>query len=308
MTVTNSTGSVTERYRYDTYGVRTVLAGDEGTVLASSLMGNQVGFQGRFHEIETGLTYFRTRYESSKTGRFLNRNPWWENNGRITGNYWGGNIDSSSRKNILALSQNQVGSYFDGRTNLYDFEKNCPSDYVEPYSWPLLLLLLLLGGGEVGTEVGAGVVATELLVGGAEGAAIATEGAAATTTVAAATTTATSAATTSAASTTTALVLAAGAGVVATTPSGDSCSNDRPCKPCNPVKGSLLYEIAAPRVRGAHVGIDHVKYWKMGQNPNTCACFWNYDGSDDNTLIPSRGGQPGGPPNPASGPTLGGGR
>jgi hypothetical protein len=89
------------------------------------------------------------------------------------------------------------------------------------------------------------------------------------------------------------------------------------CRPCNPVVGTLMYEIApgSSRQRGRHVGIDHVKYWKMHQVPYTpttptavvCACFWRYDHTDDNTLIPVPGAIPGGPPNPAGGPTLGGG-
>jgi len=91
------------------------------------------------------------------------------------------------------------------------------------------------------------------------------------------------------------------------------------CKDCNPKVGTLMYEIAPAnsRQRGRHVGIDHVKYWKMNQAPlmiggmivpaSSCACYWNYDHTDDNTLIPVPGAIPGGPPTVTGGPTLGGG-
>lgn len=77
-----------------------------------------------------------------------------------------------------------------------------------------------------------------------------------------------------------------------------------------------MYEIAPgnSRQRGKHVGVDHVKYWKMHQvpyfdppNASTCKCFWKYDHTDDNTLIPVQGAIPGGPPSVAIGPSLGGG-
>ncbi len=73
------------------------------------------------------------------------------------------------------------------------------------------------------------------------------------------------------------------------------------CKPCTPPKETLMHEIALPRTSSAHVGIDHVKYWKMHQvpysstNPKSCECFWKYSHSDDGTLIPTPGSIPGAP-------------
>jgi RHS repeat-associated protein len=73
--LTSNTGAVLERYRYDAYGQRTVLAADGTTVRAASSYGNQVGFTGRYHDWESGLTCFRARYFDHALGRFIGRDP-----------------------------------------------------------------------------------------------------------------------------------------------------------------------------------------------------------------------------------------
>jgi len=73
MAMTNSTGTVVERYRYDAYGKRTV-TNAAGTPIAASTVGNQVGFTGRYHDVETGLLYYRNRMANPSTGRYLSRN------------------------------------------------------------------------------------------------------------------------------------------------------------------------------------------------------------------------------------------
>jgi uncharacterized protein RhaS with RHS repeats len=62
--LTDTNRNVVERYRYDAYGERTVLAANGTTVLVGSNYGNQVGFTGRYLDSETGLYYFRARYYS----------------------------------------------------------------------------------------------------------------------------------------------------------------------------------------------------------------------------------------------------
>ena len=67
----------------------------------SSYGASGIIYQGRVHDAESTLYYFRTRCYSPALGRFTNRNPW---------------------------------GYIQGRLSLYDFEKGSPVRHVEPLS------------------------------------------------------------------------------------------------------------------------------------------------------------------------------
>src|SRR5262249_38008906 len=65
-------GAAVERYRYDAYGQRTVLS-PTGTIRPASLVGNQIGFTGRYHDPITGLVDFRSRQYDARMGRVISR-------------------------------------------------------------------------------------------------------------------------------------------------------------------------------------------------------------------------------------------
>jgi RHS repeat-associated protein len=73
--LTDSGGSVVERYRYDPYGKVTILAANGTTVRTASSYGNPWMFTGRRSDAETGLMHYRARYYSTELGRFLSRDP-----------------------------------------------------------------------------------------------------------------------------------------------------------------------------------------------------------------------------------------
>ncbi|MBI1742220.1 RHS repeat-associated core domain-containing protein [Candidatus Acetothermia bacterium] len=64
--LTDPAGTVVERVTYDAYGKPSSTA---------SKIGNPYLFTGRRFDTETGLYYFRTRYQNPATGRFLQRDP-----------------------------------------------------------------------------------------------------------------------------------------------------------------------------------------------------------------------------------------
>ncbi len=70
----DATGQTVEWYEYDAWGRTTVFnaAGDE---LNKSAVGNRYCFQGREIDWATGLYYFRARWYSPETGRWLSKDP-----------------------------------------------------------------------------------------------------------------------------------------------------------------------------------------------------------------------------------------
>ena len=68
--VDDRSGTLVERYLYESFGTLTLRAPD-GTVLPHSAVGNPYGFTGREVDAESGLYYYRSRYYDPKIGRFL---------------------------------------------------------------------------------------------------------------------------------------------------------------------------------------------------------------------------------------------
>jgi RHS repeat-associated protein len=103
--IVDATGSVIERYEYDVFGNRKIF-GSAGQPLASSAVGNDVGFIGRPHD-DTGFVYCRSRYYSPGTGRFLSGDPIgnWEDGINLGNAYtYGGN-----RPSAFADSTGEIG-------------------------------------------------------------------------------------------------------------------------------------------------------------------------------------------------------
>ncbi|MBI4355286.1 MAG: RHS repeat-associated core domain-containing protein [Candidatus Omnitrophica bacterium] len=81
--LTNTSGAVVERYRYESFGQPTILGpGPDGLMdtaddvtLSCSAYGNPYLFTGREYDCESGLYFYRARYYDPKTGRFLQEDP-----------------------------------------------------------------------------------------------------------------------------------------------------------------------------------------------------------------------------------------
>jgi len=72
LAITDDTGEVVERYEYSLYGERTIM-NDTFVVLYRSAFAMNCGFQGLYHDLETGLIYNRARMLDPVTGRFIQR-------------------------------------------------------------------------------------------------------------------------------------------------------------------------------------------------------------------------------------------
>ena len=71
----NASGAVVERYTYDHFGKRTILAANGSTVRNSSSYDMPYGYTSRRHDTESGLMYFRARYYDPNSGEFISRDP-----------------------------------------------------------------------------------------------------------------------------------------------------------------------------------------------------------------------------------------
>ncbi|HBP17092.1 MAG TPA: hypothetical protein DEA08_04755, partial [Planctomycetes bacterium] len=111
VSVTDASGAVVERRFFDGFG-KTY---DETKALAgASSVGNPYGFQGRRFDPETGLYYFRNRYYSPATGRFLQRDPVWDA-GNVGGQYtfagsnpqWADPLGRNILKKLIKLARKE---------------------------------------------------------------------------------------------------------------------------------------------------------------------------------------------------------
>ncbi|MEI7850958.1 MAG: RHS repeat-associated core domain-containing protein [Kiritimatiellales bacterium] len=74
LALADKNGNVVESYEYDAWG-RVQMYSSTGQPINSSTVGNRYLFQGREYDCQTGLYYFRARWYSPETGRWLSKDP-----------------------------------------------------------------------------------------------------------------------------------------------------------------------------------------------------------------------------------------
>jgi RHS repeat-associated protein len=74
MAMVDASGNVVESYVYDAYG-RTKIFDSNGSELTRSAVGNRYMWQGREFDATTGLYFFRARWYSPETGRWISKDP-----------------------------------------------------------------------------------------------------------------------------------------------------------------------------------------------------------------------------------------
>jgi RHS repeat-associated protein len=109
----DASGNIVESYSYDAYG-RTTIFDSNGAEIANhkSAIGNRYLWQGREYDSSTGLYYFRARWYSPETGRWLSKDP-------------------------IGIS---------GGWNLYVFCGNNPVNFVDPYGFSNIPAITGFGG------------------------------------------------------------------------------------------------------------------------------------------------------------------
>lgn len=76
MALVDASGNIVESYAYDAYGHTTIFDSNGATnFLLQSAVGNRYMWQGRELDAKTGLYYFRARWYSPGTGRWLSKDP-----------------------------------------------------------------------------------------------------------------------------------------------------------------------------------------------------------------------------------------
>jgi RHS repeat-associated protein len=113
--LTNSSGAVVERYKYDVYGKPTIYNAAMTQTYSSSQYGNRFMFTGREYDAETGLYYYRARHYNATIGRFLQIDP------------LGVVANRSSRSRLVTMQQ------YKDSLNLYEYVQSCPINKVDPF-------------------------------------------------------------------------------------------------------------------------------------------------------------------------------
>ena len=88
--LTDSSGDVYEQYQYTPYG-RLAVFDEDFHPLAEPAVGNPFTYTGRFHDVETGLYYYRARHYQPSLGRFVQRDPAGQVDGANPYQYGAGN-------------------------------------------------------------------------------------------------------------------------------------------------------------------------------------------------------------------------
>ena len=104
MALTNASGTVQERIKYDAFGSVTWMDAAFATKSSSGYAWNRT-FTGQVRDSELGLMLYRNRYYSTGLGRFINRDP--------------------------------IG-YLAGDTNLYRYCFNMPNGWLDPMGFGIL--------------------------------------------------------------------------------------------------------------------------------------------------------------------------